>query len=214
VAILGGVDDNGRILPMFPLGRALLPGEPVPLRVFERRYLEMIETVLAADRRFGVVLISRGWEVGGGDVRCDIGTVAELVDAVALDDTQLAVVGSGVERIKVEQWLPDDPYPVAAVTPWPDGAGEVTADVIDGHAKRIARVYALASELGADVGGQDLSLPTDPEAAVWRLCALVPLGEHDRQRLLETPTAQRRTDLLGELLDEVVAELTLRLAGG
>ena len=61
---------------MFPLGRALLPGEPVPLRVFEPRYVALMESVLGGDREFGVVLISRGWEVGGGDERLDIGTMA------------------------------------------------------------------------------------------------------------------------------------------
>ena len=64
---------------MFPLGKVLVPGEVLPLHVFEPRYRQLVVDLLAADDRppeFGVVLIERGWEVGGGDARTDIGTVA------------------------------------------------------------------------------------------------------------------------------------------
>ncbi|MBO0881227.1 MAG: LON peptidase substrate-binding domain-containing protein, partial [Mycobacterium sp.] len=62
---------------MFPLESALLPNEDLPLRIFEPRYIALVEDCMRdADPRFGVVLISRGREVGGGDVRYDIGAVA------------------------------------------------------------------------------------------------------------------------------------------
>jgi Lon protease-like protein len=60
-------------LPMFPLGSVLFPHMPLPLRVFEERYLVMLSRILADDpAEFGVVLIERGQEVGGGDraTRC------------------------------------------------------------------------------------------------------------------------------------------------
>nr|WP_238148157.1 LON peptidase substrate-binding domain-containing protein [Janibacter hoylei] len=50
---------------MFPLGTVLLPGQPLPLQVFEPRYLTMLRDVADGDGRFGVVLIDRGFEVGG-----------------------------------------------------------------------------------------------------------------------------------------------------
>ena len=68
-----------RELAMFPLGSVLLPGMPLALRVFEPRYVELLSTVLGdTDREFGVVLIERGSEVGGGDVRFGAGTVARI----------------------------------------------------------------------------------------------------------------------------------------
>lgn len=203
-----------RTLPMFPLGRALLPGEPVPLRVFEPRYVEMMATVLEGDGEFGVVLIARGSEVGGGDVRVDVGTIASVVESVELGDGQLAIVGVGTERFRVARWLPDDPYPLAAVEPIAGGDGTIEAEVLETLRQGVVRLYALASELGADVGGHDLSLPDGPRTALWRLCSLVPLGELDRQRLLEPPGDPERAELLGDLLDEVAEELTLRLATG
>ena len=56
--------------PMFPLQSALLPGEVLPLRIFEPRYARLVEDCLAmTEPAFGVVLITRGREVGGGDVQ-------------------------------------------------------------------------------------------------------------------------------------------------
>ena len=64
-------------MPMFPLGTVLFPHAVLPLHVFEERYRALTETCLRGDGRFGVVLIERGSEVGGGDVRFGVGTVAQ-----------------------------------------------------------------------------------------------------------------------------------------
>ena len=66
---------------MLPLGAVLLPTGVMPLQLFEERYRHMITDVLAADREFGVVLIRRGSEVGGGDLRYDVGTRARVLEA-------------------------------------------------------------------------------------------------------------------------------------
>jgi len=92
---------------MFPLGRCVFPGEAVPLRIFEPRYLEMVERVLDGSAEFGIVLISRGWEVGGGDDRFDTATVTRIVRDVPLGDGQRAVVCLAVRRIAVVEWLED-----------------------------------------------------------------------------------------------------------
>src|SRR5687767_5279898 len=100
-------------LPMFPLGTVLLPGGVLPLHIFEPRYREMIRTCLDGDGTFGVVLIERGSEVGGGDVRSDAGTLARIVEASETDDGRWGVVAVGAARIRVAAWLPDDPFPRA-----------------------------------------------------------------------------------------------------
>ena len=63
---------------MFPLGTVLVPKAVVPLHVFEPRYQTMLADVMTGDRKFGVVLIERGSEVGGGDVRADARARAEM----------------------------------------------------------------------------------------------------------------------------------------
>ena len=65
---------------MFPLGTVLLPGAVLPLHVFEPRYRALVADCLAGEQEFGVVLIERGSEVGGVDVRRDIATVARIVE--------------------------------------------------------------------------------------------------------------------------------------
>lgn len=56
--------------------------------------------------------------------------------------------------------------------------------------------------------------PEEPVEALWQMCSLAPLGELDRQRLLEATSSGRRAQLLTELVDEVIDELTLRLGEG
>ncbi len=85
---------------------------------------------------------------------------------------------------------------------------------VAGMLPRVHRLYALASELGADIGAVELAPVDDSPEGLWRLASLVPLGEFDRQRLLETRDVATRSTFLGELIDDANEELRLRLAGG
>lgn len=105
---------------MFPLGSVLFPGLGLPLRVFEPRYRKMIADCLDGDSSFGVVLIERGSEVGGGEVRLRVATVARILDVSLQDDGTLGVFAVGTGRVEVLEWLPDAPYPAAIVTPLRD----------------------------------------------------------------------------------------------
>jgi uncharacterized protein len=197
---------------MFPLGGVLLPGMLLPLHVFEPRYRELTHDVLAGDGRFGVVLIERGSEVGGGDVRTDVGTVAEIVSSEELADGRWLVVAVGRDRFRVDEWLPDDPYPRARVRPWPDEPVTVDARVVAAIQLRLERVFALAAELGHEV--PSFGLPDDPVAASFQASVLAPVGPLDAQRLLSLPDAGRRLDLLDALLAEQEDVLRFRLSAG
>src|SRR6478736_527027 len=96
-------------MPMFPLGSPLVPFQLLPLQVFEPRYRRLVEDCLATDSRFGVVLIERGSEVGGGDVRFDIGTVARILESAELGDGRIGLATAGEARLRVRRWLPDAP---------------------------------------------------------------------------------------------------------
>lgn len=147
-------------MPMFPLSTVLFPYAPLALHVFEERYRAMVADCLAGDGSFGVVLIARGAEVGGGDERVDVGTLARIELAQPLADGRWALVARGTTRLKVATWEADDPYPRAVVDdlsdppPGPDHAGLGAA-----HAA-LTRARALLSELGEDTGGADL-FPAD-----------------------------------------------------
>ncbi|MEX0757792.1 MAG: LON peptidase substrate-binding domain-containing protein, partial [Acidimicrobiia bacterium] len=98
-------------LRMFPLGTVIFPYSGVPLRVFEPRYQALLDDVLSEECSFGSVLIERGFEVGGGDVRSPIGTRLRVLAHQDLSDGHRAIVVAGVERIRVLEWLEDAPHP-------------------------------------------------------------------------------------------------------
>jgi Lon protease-like protein len=202
-------------LPMFPLGSVLFPTAVLPLQVFEPRYLQMLaELVDDPDGRFGVVLIERGWEVGGGDDRFTVATVARILRVSKIDEYRLAVVTVGEERVRVTEWLPDDPYPVAMVEPVTEAEpGEGAAAALDDARVAFRRTLALASELGYDVGNVESEMPDDPIAASWFLSAVSPLEEIDRQRLLEATDVVTRLQLIAEMLHDRSFMLEARLSG-
>ena len=90
---------------MFPLGTVLFPHAVLPLHLFEERYRALAEACLRGDGRFGVVLIERGFEVGGGDTRFGVGTVARIVEAARTPDGRFLLATVGTERLRVRSWL-------------------------------------------------------------------------------------------------------------
>lgn len=209
------------LLPMFPLSAVLFPYASMPLHVFEERYRELTRVCLEGDGRFGVVLIERGSEVGGGDQRSGAGTRGVITHAAALPDGRYMLRVQGEARIAVEDWLPDDPYPRALVTEWPtlatngdtrhdpDPDPEALAPVLADTERRLRRTRALLAEHGgAPALAPDETFCADhPEAATWRLCASAPVTAYDAQRLLVASGTAARLGLLGRLMDELELDL-------
>jgi uncharacterized protein len=208
-------------MAMFPLQSALLPDEDLPMQIFEPRYTALIRDCLRDDDpRFGVVLISHGREVGGGDVRCDVGTVARITDCVDLAGSGRFVLRCRTgERIRVRDWLPDDPYPRAMVQAWPDEPGEpVTAGQLE---ELEDRVMALFERIAAT---RDFLLPerdvllghaadtVDPGARLYALAVRVPIGAADRYSVLAAPSAAERLAALSEAVDSVAAVIEFQLS--
>jgi Lon protease-like protein len=199
---------------MFPLGSTLLPGDVLPLHIFEPRYRELVRACIELpDHEFGVVLIERGHEVGGGDVRRDVGTVARMVQVAETDDGRYAVISVGTHRVRVIAWLPDDPYPLADVEDWPDVDPDDTAvvDLLAELTPRVRRAVALSVELGDPAGDPQADIGDDPLVSSYRLVSLAPLGDTDRYDLLCAPGPVARLELLRARLGDVEALLQFRL---
>jgi len=199
---------------MFPLGTVLFPHGVLPLHVFEPRYRRLTERCLADDTVFGVVLIERGSEVGGGDLRFHVGTTARIVQAARVDDGRWVVVAVGEQRVRVTRWLPDDPYPQAEVEELADDDGAAAAALVPDIGRALQRMLALRAELGEPGRGVDLALADDPVRASYQACALASLGPLDAQQLLEVNDTTERLTRLDALLSDETAVLELRLAGG
>ena len=200
---------------MFPLGSVLVPGMPLPLHVFEDRYRALVHDCLAGDRTFGVVLIERGHEVGGGDVRFGIGCTATIVEAEQTPDGRWGLIATGDTRFRVDEWLPDHPYPRAEVTLLDDGEWTPDAAIAMDQAQAVfARVLDLAVRLGSSVDTSVLERSDDPVGDHWLLVARAPMGPLDKQSVLAAETPERRLDLLATHLADVETVLATRLGGG
>lgn len=204
-------------MPMFPLGMVLLPGGILPLHVFEPRYRELIVDCLSADGEpeFGQALITHGSDAGGGDERVMVGTVAQMVQVEALDEERYALVTVGTRRIRVNAWLPDDPYPIADVDDWPDedaGPDDLAVAVAASHG-RVRAALALAAELGdVPLEMTESEISDDLLIATYHLASLAPIGPADRFRLLSASGPTERLVVLDEVLDDVDAMLRFRLS--
>lgn len=197
------------VLGMFPLETVLLPGGVLPLHVFEPRYRRLVQDALAAPGvpEFGQTLITRGAEVGGGDQRATVGTRAQMHRIEALDQGRYTFVAVGIGRIRVLEWLDDDPYPRALVEEWPDEPAAMDEPLrirLRAAIERTERVCALAGTLG-DATIADLVPLKDATAATYRLATLAPLGPADRYRLLTASGPIERLDLLTDALDDAEA---------
>lgn len=201
---------------MFPLGSVLLPYGVLPLHVFEARYRAMTRDVLGGDGLFGVVLIERGSEVGGGDVRSDVGTVARVVRAGELPDGRWHLVAVGTpRRFQVVRWLPDDPYPRAEIVDLADTPADRDAlrARIEAVTPKLRRLLAMRTEAGEPSAPVDVELEADPVVASWQVALLAGTGPLDGRAVLALDDPVARLDRIGEIVDEQLDALTFRLEG-
>ena len=200
---------------MFPLGSVLFPSLVLPLHVFEERYRQLTRDCLDGDREFGVALIERGSEVGGGDVRTTVGTVARIVEAEEYPDGRFGLVAVGARRIVVDEWLPDDPYPRAEAHDWPDPEADEAAAgaAFEAMVGPFRRALALKSELGERSVPATIELSDEPGVAAFQAAAVGPLGPLDQLRVLGTEGVLERLALLAELFADEAEVLDARLSG-
>jgi uncharacterized protein len=198
--------------PMFPLQAVLFPGAPLHLHVFEPRYQGLLADCLAGDRSFGVVLITRGSEVGGGDVRAVTGTRALIEVVEHLPDGRALVVARGTERFAVSTWLDDDPYPRAEIDPLSDTPTASDREAIADAALVVREARAIYSELEPAAPVLAALPDLDAEALSFWLCEATPIGPYDRQRLLEARDVTARMQLLCDLAAEATAAMRALLS--
>jgi Lon protease-like protein len=166
----------------------------------------MLADLLKADQaRFGVVLIERGREVGGGEQRFPIGTLAEIIHLGAQEGF-VGLVARGVQRFAVHRWLEDAPHPRAEVTELPDLEWDPGLEGLRAETERLVRrTLALASEFAENDWPADVELADDPVAAAWQLAAIAPLGALDQLELLGATSFVELLTRVAELVTEAGA---------
>jgi Lon protease-like protein len=182
---------------LFPLGIVLLPGERVPLHIFEPRYRELIGECLAEEREFGLVLDD---ESGMREV----GTSAAVIEVLErFDDGRMNVVVEGRDRFRVVRETGGRSFRTAEVSPLGDAAEAPTAEEVD---RCVAAYRRLAEAAGAE---PEEPSPREERLSYW-IGARVDLGPDLKQELLELPSERERVVALAGLLDR--ARETVRFA--
>lgn len=185
----------------------------LPLHVFEPRYRALVHDIIEGDKRFGVVMIERGSDSGGEDQRSSFGTVAEIIEAEEYPDGRWTLITVGVERFRVTEWLPDDPYPQAEIDYWPDTDSTILDETeFDRVTGKFRRCMALASEAGVDVGPVPSTLDNS-ELGTMQMAAMLPVGPFDKQKLLGTSGSADRLLAVEASIDDMLELIELRLSG-
>jgi len=197
------------VMPMFPLGSVLLPSMPLPLRIFEPRYLKLLgDLVTSEEPEFGVVLIERGTEVGGGEKRMNLGTIAKVTNIGTTEDFY-GLESYGSTRFRVNAWLPDDPYPIADIDFLPDLIWDDNLMPSRVHLEtKVRQLLAFASEFGDLQFNSEVELSEDPIDACWQLAGILPVGQLDQMDLLASQSAEELISRTYEIV--AAADETLR----
>jgi hypothetical protein len=186
-------------IPLFPLHTVLYPGGPLPLRIFEPRYLDMISACLKNDSPFGVVLIKDGSETG--DARTyDVGTLAHIDDWYQGSDGLLGITAIGEQRFRLLQSMRQN-----------DGLiiGEVELLATDAPQEMPEEFRPLAQILAGvldDLGKLYESLEKNYEDAGWvayRFAEILPISPQQKQSCLETDDPMQRLRKMRKVLKTV-----------
>jgi hypothetical protein len=185
-------------IPLFPLGTVLFPGGPLPLRIFEARYIDLVSRCLRDGTGFGVVLIREGAEAGGPALTFDVGTYARIVDFSRQDDGLLGIRAQGERRFRIlarrrardglnvadVEWLPEDP-----VVPLPEEFADL-GPALEAVLEQVGEPYA--------------SLERRLDDAAWvagRLAEIVPIPPGHKQHCLELDDPVERLRFLRPLFE-------------
>jgi uncharacterized protein len=195
-----GIDSIGPAsIGLFPLRTVLLPGAALGLRVFERRYLDLVRDCMREGTTFGICLVLRsdgidGAETGPPAVPAAFGTEARIEDFGSGDDGLLTLRVRGARRFHVTRTRVRDSGLVVAEVEWCD------PDPDDELRPEHALLGTLLQRILDQVGGEHAKAPParfDDAAWVgWRLAELLPLSDQQRQSLLQQDDPHARLDSL------------------
>ena len=187
-------------VPLFPLNVVLFPGGPLPLRIFETRYTDMVSERMQNDGPFGVLLIRDGQEAGGPASTWDVGTLARITDFYQGSDGLLGVTAIGEQRFRLLsaeraadglnigtiELLPDEPD-----VPLPAEFAPL-ADILEGVLEDLGKLYE--------------TLPRHLDRAGWvanRFIEILPIRLEEKQALLDNNDPLGRLTLVREVLNNV-----------
>ena len=192
-----------KAIPIFPLRTVLFPGGPLPLRIFETRYVDMVSRCLRRDEPFGVCLIREGREVGEAATPHPLGTLARIVDWEQHQDGLLGITALGGARFRIrDTWLAPDRLRLADVELLPTAEPATLPEQPDNIRQLLDRILAMQSLGYHHCQRHD----SDAEWLSARLAEVLPINLERKQQLLAMDDPMERL----ETLREMVPQLRLR----
>ena len=181
-------------IPLFPLSAVLFPGGPLNLRIFERRYLDLVRDCSRSGSGFGVCLILEGREVGEPALPAAIGTLARITDFCTLPDGLLGISAEGGERFQVASTrVRSDGLMHGEVRFWPE---EPIVAIPPEHGLLATILERLVEQIGGALAKVERSRFDDASWVGFRLAELLPLAQPEKQHLLQmTDPLQRLVQL-------------------
>jgi Lon protease-like protein len=186
-------------IAVFPLNIVLFPGGPLPLRIFETRYVDMVRSCMRGDQRFGVVLIREGSEVGPAET-ADVGTMAKIVDFHQLSDGFLGLSCIGEQRFRISSRSRQTDGLNLAQVDWLEAEPKI--GVPERHQRLAELLNSVLPQLGEVYEGMEMHL----NDAAWvghRLAEILPIAANEKQRCLEFSDPIQRLDFLSPLAQGV-----------
>ena len=179
--------------PLFPLGLVLLPGEAVPLHIFEERYRLMIGECLEQQREFGIIWLA-------DDALKDMGCAARITQVLErFDDGRLNILVEGTTPFRLERRIGDLPYPagdIALLEDEPDSDDEVLARTRESYGDLVERVTDTRPEPEA-LG----------ELGAYGMAATLDIAPAAKQALLELRSEPARLEELRGLFAEALKRI-------
>jgi uncharacterized protein len=179
-------------IALFPLNIVLFPGGPLPLRIFETRYVDMVSACMRTDQRFGVALIKEGLEVGPAETVA-VGTMAKIVDFHQLSDGFLGLSCVGEQRFRILRRSRQVDGLNLAEVEWL--AKEPSVALPERHGRLAELLSTVLPQLGEVYTGMEMHLGD----AAWvghRLAEILPIAAAEKQFCLELQDPIERLDLL------------------
>jgi Lon protease-like protein len=182
--------------PLFPLGMVALPGELIPLHIFEERYKTMIDECIGSEREFGIVWLSDDGlrEVG---CACAIDRVLER-----MEDGRMNLIVRGTRPFRVLERQGHLPYPAGVIEFVEDRDDDVDADLARGAHEAYAELVKRATDRDPDT--DELS-----DMGAYAMAATVDFGLDAKQGLLDMRSENARLRLVTRLFRAAIKRLEL-----
>jgi len=191
-------------IALFPLNTVLFPGGPLPLRIFEPRYLRMVSECLKHDRPFGVCLIAEGEEAGEPSVPHEHGTLAWIEDWDQLQDGHLGITARGGERFVIRQTQVEQDKLITARV---EILGEESpASGVDEAYQPLVTILQQALPQAGALYEDMQPRWQDPNWVAYRLAELLPQDNEFKLELLQLPTPGDRLKLMDQYLKSQVQQ--------